>query len=1637
MSCPAGGFSQGGGGCPGSGASRNGPRGCAFIGYTLDGQQTLYGAPQGPGAATIVYERERKTIAELLLPEAPPAEKTRPMANADSLNPPEIDVLAVALGAPARRVLQRADALGPRTGWRDGYLSTRHGFCPPDPSAAPIALASSPGRVWSDLCARLPGLVSRGKCREAILALPLVSGTEDIIPDAALWAAVVCLGILASTWRYEDRNDGHEGLVTGAARSHFLGITGAEDEEPETKGIPNIITIPLRQICTRLGRPLPYLSQSDVSIYNFKLRDHTSTAPYLERIENMASISRVSVWYCSHPVHQDLRWPVFHDRGEAMFLLCMADSHGSFTPAVDLIATCQERVMERDNEGLLDALIKLKAVVDQLPYVFHKISVNPGSGENFAHPVEWGQRYAKWSAPLSARVPALSGLFLPLFQTMDAFLGRTNFTSFLGIESIHLRAWMPLNIRAFLAAIEHSYSVPEYVRKSGDPRLMGVMDGIVEGYAGERGFMGTHRYKVYGFLEVVAKTGRVETNGNAGAADAVGRPWQEVHRTLAASMLERLEPFRRGVPVAAGSAPTSITSDKQEITPWMSSAPHEWRGTFEECRFRAWIVARNSIDDDDARSTGRVTIDLRDSGLNFAPGDRLAIMPLNSWRVVEKVVGALGLMSLLDEVVPLTAPGADIWRSYAKHEAEVYRSGATVPLTVRDILRKGQLSPLTKPMVLAVHTLLRASSITLRVLASSEWPVQGSLGDLLLAAIDEVSSETWDKAFDLDDLKWLPALIPLEVPRTYSISKYSSEGLPDSVDLTVSRTEHPVCPILVTAGAESTISGVASGFLNPNPLDEYVPHANLALNAEVDEVLIGISRPLNFQLPISAAAPVAMFAGGSGIAPFRSFWQARIASGAIGRNVLFLGVQSRKKLLYKQELRQHVLTGQLELHVAFSRDSNGLVFDPRLRDLVEKRMEPRYIDSIIVDQGSYICDLVTSTKLGGLGGYLYICGSLSLYETVMSGLRQALYKHRAVTKESADGLLATAFAERRFMLDVFMTPRTISDNEPMISLSDLAQHTGHRDGKMWIGVHGSVYDVTDFLPIHPGGTLIVAASAGLDASVTFDEVAHTSNPEVMSLLGKYFIGRLQPTPTFQSNDLNDLRAGWVDYLRTCVEGLTTMSFETHSILQDSRIWFQGGLLNIGGVRKFYQFQSRLIQNGFPNLFGTKIHELYFKLTFALASGVDEGNIPDLMGIITRAHSSLASVTARKTIAEIGEFVGNSASAQAFENGIIAYAHAAIELDLQLLERVRDEICAGLDAFDRVAEVMKSYPGKEKQALYKIASVLMQYLERIAERLESYYTDHAALSLYNPNREANPARARWNILRRRIHDGSFFTLTHQIKFTDDLNDLNPIRPRTTRNKRETVNFDQVLSQAVSSIAVSERKQQAQLTKPRPEGRSQGLAAAHTQRAGAIGSSSSTYEEQTVYSASKRMSKFMQSRLKDIRRLSRAESNFSLEHALAAYGTTPAPALKSRFTGAESDSGSVTYTQSQPQPPRPRDVQRMRSASRLRSDPSPSPNKPQPHSPPNVAPLRVLTRPSPASSNTSSPLESTPGRGLPLRSVRPGSIAESQRMYSRSPAPSIDTQRMHQRNESLLKLSGGNVDSEGSLGGKSSLSGAGHW
>ena len=60
----------------------------------------------------------------------------------------------------------------------------------------------------------------------------------------------------------------------------------------------------------------------------------------------------------------------------------------------------------------------------------------------------------------------------------------------------------------------------------------------------------------------------------------------------------------------------------------------------------------------------------------------------------------------------------------------------------------------------------------------------------------------------------------------------------------------------------------------------------------------------------------------------------------------------------------------------------------------------------------------------------------------------------------------------------------------------------------------------------------------------------------------------------------------------------------------------------------------------------------------------------------------------------------------------------------------------------------------------MSSLLITILQRIAERLHTFYVDLSAHSVYNPDIEDNPARTRWKVLARRIKDGSFFGLSRE-------------------------------------------------------------------------------------------------------------------------------------------------------------------------------------------------------------------------------------------------------------------------------------
>lgn len=142
--------------------------------------------------------------------------------------------------------------------------------------------------------------------------------------------------------------------------------------------------------------------------------------------------------------------------------------------------------------------------------------------------------------------------------------------------------------------------------------------------------------------------------------------------------------------------------------------------------------------------------------------------------------------------------------------------------------------------------------------------------------------------------------------RQYSIAS-SQRVTPESVSLTVG--------LLQFSHDGKPRSGAGSGYLSQRVTATSTLHVYVISNA-------------NFRLPEDQAAPVIMVGPGTGIAPFRAFLQERQASGATGRNWLLCGNRHRNEdFLYGDELTAWQKSGLLtRLDLAFSRDQPEKIY---------------------------------------------------------------------------------------------------------------------------------------------------------------------------------------------------------------------------------------------------------------------------------------------------------------------------------------------------------------------------------------------------------------------------------------------------------------------------------------------------------------------------------------------------------------------------------------------------------------------------------------------------------------------------------------------------------------------------------------
>jgi nitric-oxide synthase len=153
----------------------------------------------------------------------------------------------------------------------------------------------------------------------------------------------------------------------------------------------------------------------------------------------------------------------------------------------------------------------------------------------------------------------------------------------------------------------------------------------------------------------------------------------------------------------------------------------------------------------------------------------------------------------------------------------------------------------------------------------------------------------------------LIAQLSILQPRFYSIS--SSPLLhPDQVHLTVAVV------VYKTQDGEGPVHyGVCSNYLQDVPVGE--------------EVCLFVRGAPNFHLPNDPMKPVILIGPGTGIAPFRGFWQHRLAqvlaNKKVGKIWLFFGCRTRELDLHKEEKTQMLTKGVLDkVFLALSREPN-------------------------------------------------------------------------------------------------------------------------------------------------------------------------------------------------------------------------------------------------------------------------------------------------------------------------------------------------------------------------------------------------------------------------------------------------------------------------------------------------------------------------------------------------------------------------------------------------------------------------------------------------------------------------------------------------------------------------------------------
>jgi sulfite reductase alpha subunit-like flavoprotein/cytochrome b involved in lipid metabolism len=905
--------------------------------------------------------------------------------------------------APAEVALRRLELRNVRAGHENaGFLSRRHGFMP---VTSPLARLDQRYAAWDQLAAELPSLYRSLALRRRVDELPMLDATVASLDERELLRACALLAFLSHAYWYADCR-------------------------PPT-ALPEVIRKPWAEARERLGRRQEVISYIDLVVYNWKIIEprHDDLT-----VENL-----------------DLLFPTIGNQEERVFYLTQLEILARASPVVALSATAQGAVLREDDEAIEQALIGVSECLAQLVgRSLPKINPNPW-GKNHVDPVVWAKTVAPFAVPIQRGDQGPSGTSSPLFNTLDVFFGRNDFSSFLGREIKQLRATYPLNWQLFLRALSE-VSVARYVEHRNNPALRAAFREAFELYAGQGGFLERHRRKVYGYLELAFKVGRAITIGGFGGVFK-DRTWDLVDDELMRAHAER-----------ARELPNPVQ--------------------------QARVVRVEAAPDHHELAVRCLLLDISRAGVRYRAGDRCLILPENDPALVACTLAALGASGA--ESVRLT----DEWRAHARDRTEL--AGRT-DVSTAELLRFGAIRPVSMRLAEALHARTQSPLLLDAILRGKvdRWELWELLE--LLRQSGFATETLWAGAGAASDS--LCRLIPPQHFRAYSISSAPNEPARKAqtvVELTVRPLQYPRQDLPrpgSTSSRMATARGTGSQFLIR------------ALDSE-RSVPFRLERSEIFRLPEHPQTPIVMFASGSGIAPFRAFIAERARTARAGPAWLFLALRSLDDFVYREELASALASGWLTLELTFTRAgarsaleaAGRIALEPApVASIAERMLEPSVAERL--------WHLSLAKELGGGGASFYVCGTGAFAKSVIETLT-TIFRRRTAGEHEERAALELVYqlaGDRRLLQEIHGGGPALEG--ALLDLSEIAQHNDAERG-YWIVVDRVVYDVTEFMQLHPGGRRVLQAYAGMDATHGFAR-AHPARPDVDAMRERYRIGMLR------------------------------------------------------------------------------------------------------------------------------------------------------------------------------------------------------------------------------------------------------------------------------------------------------------------------------------------------------------------------------------------------------------------------------------------------------------------------------------------------------------------------------------------------